>query len=175
VKKYLLVIPLVLLLCLAPGCHKGEEMSEEPAVDVGADIEAIKALISEASRTWNEGDYEGYMAIIDEEAVFLPPDAPPFEGMETIRSEYLAAFDAFEFNVAITTKEIHVCGELAFSLDNWKGSMIPKDGSKPIAFDNKNLVITRNKPTAHGKLGVPCTVVTLRLQMNRELSLIHSI
>ena len=144
-KKLLLILPLVFLLCLTFGCQKSEEVSEEPAVDVEADVEAIKSLIDKSSRVWNEGDYEGFMAIIDEEAMFLPPNAPPFGGIETIRSIYRTEFDSFDFNVTITTEEIHVCGDLAFSLDNWKGSMNPKDGSEPIVFENKNLVIYKRQ------------------------------
>ena len=120
-------------------------MAEEPAVDVAADVEAIKSLIAECSRSWNEGDYEGFMAIIDEEAVFLPPNAPTVSGMETIRSIYRNEFDSSDLNLNITTQEIQVCGDLAFSLDNWKGSANPKDGSEPIIFDNKNLIIYRRQ------------------------------
>jgi uncharacterized protein (TIGR02246 family) len=140
-KKLLMILPMVFLLCFTFGFQKAEEVAEEPVVDVEADVEAIKSLIDDCSRAWNEGDYEGFMAIIDEEAVFLPPNAPPFGGMETIRSIYRTEFDSFDFNVTIITEEIHVSGDLAFSLDNWKGSMNPKDGSEPNAFDNKNLVI----------------------------------
>lgn len=141
-KKLLLIIPLVFLLCFTFSC---QAYKEKPAVDVEADVEAIQGLSQEISRTWNEGDYEGFMAIIDEEAMFLPPNAPPIAGMETIRSIYRNEFDSFDFNVTITTQEIQVCGDLAFSLDNWKGSMNPKDGSEPIVFDNKNLVIYKRQ------------------------------
>ena len=144
-KKTLMIIPLAILLCYTFSCQKGEEVAEEPTVDVEADVEAIKNLIDDCSKAWNEEDYEGFMAIIDEEAVFLPPNAPPFGGMETIRSIYRTEFDSFDFNVTITTEEIHVCGDLTFSLDNWKGSMNPKDGSEPIVFENKNLVIYKRQ------------------------------
>ena len=143
--KLLTIIPLVILLCFTFSCQKGEEVAEEPVVDVEADVEALKSLIDDCSRAWNEGDYEGFMALIDEEAMFLPPNARTFGGMETIRSRYRTSFDSLDFNVTITTEEIHVCGDLAFSRDNWKGSMNPKDGSEPIVFDNKNLVIFKRQ------------------------------
>ena len=40
-------------------------------VDVEADIEAIRTLSQEISRTWNENDFEGYMALMDEDAMIL--------------------------------------------------------------------------------------------------------
>jgi ketosteroid isomerase-like protein len=65
--------------------------------------------------------------------------------METIRSTYKTEFDSFDFDVTITTEEIHVSGDLAFSHELWKGSMNPKDGSEPIIFENKNLVIYKRQ------------------------------
>jgi proline iminopeptidase len=44
-KKLFMVLPLVLLLCFTFGCQKGEEVAEEPVVDVEADIEeGVKPL-----------------------------------------------------------------------------------------------------------------------------------
>jgi len=43
-KKLFMIIPLVILLCFAFGCQKGEEVAEEPAVDVEAREEVIKPL-----------------------------------------------------------------------------------------------------------------------------------
>jgi uncharacterized protein (TIGR02246 family) len=144
-KKLLMFIPLVFLFCFTFSCQQGEEVAEEPVVDVEADVKAIKSLIDDCSRAWNEGDYESYMALFDEEAMMLPPNAPTFGGIETIRSIYRTSFDSLDFNVTITTEEIQVCGDLAFSRDVWKGSMNPKDGSEPTIFDNKNLVIYKRQ------------------------------
>lgn len=44
-KKLLMILPLVFLLCFAFGCQKAEEVSEEPAVDVEASEEGVKPLI----------------------------------------------------------------------------------------------------------------------------------
>ena len=150
-KKLLMVIPLVFLFCFAFSCQQAEEVAQEPVVDVEADVQAIRSVIDESGRAWNEGDYEGFMAIIDENAIFLPPNAPPLRGMETIRPVYKTEFDSFDFDVTITTEEVHVCGDLAFSLDIWNGSMMPKDGSEPIDFDNKNLVIYQRQPDGSWK------------------------
>ncbi len=40
--KKLTIIPLVILLCFTFSCQKGEEVAEEPVVDVEAETEAIK-------------------------------------------------------------------------------------------------------------------------------------
>ena len=151
-KKLLMFLPLVLLLCFTLNCQKAEEVAEEPVVDVEADIEAVKSQIKECLRAWNEGDYEGYMALIDEDAMFFPPNSPPVGGMETIRAIYQTEFGSNDFELTITTEEVHVSGDLAFSLDIWKGSMNPKDGSEPIVFNNKNLVIFKRQADGSWKI-----------------------
>ena len=144
-KKYLSVIPLVLLLCFAVSCQEGEEVAEEPAMDVEADVEAIKGVIDDITRTWNEEDYEGYMALTDDEAVFLLANGPTLKGIAEIRSLYSNSFNMNTFDLATTTEEIHVCGDLAFSRDSWKGSINPRDGSEPIVFDNKIITIYKRQ------------------------------
>jgi len=151
-RQLLMVISLVFLMGFAFSCQQDEEVAEEPMVDVEADVEAIKSLIDDCSRAWNEGDYEGYMAIIDEEAMFLPPNSPPIGGMETIRSIYQTEFGSNDFELTITTEEIHVSGDLAYSHSIWKGSVNPKDGSEPFVFNNKNLVIYKRQVDGSWKI-----------------------
>jgi ketosteroid isomerase-like protein len=43
-KKLLMILPLVFLLCFTFGCQKGEEATEEPAVDIAAETEAMKEV-----------------------------------------------------------------------------------------------------------------------------------
>lgn len=147
-KKLWMILLLVFLMCLNFSCQQPVEETVEKvksALDVEADIAAIEILTKECSRAWNEGDYEGYMALIDENALFLPPNALTFGGIEAIKSLYSNSFNSLDFDVTITTEEIHVAGDLAFSRDGWKGSMNPKDGSEPILFDNKTLSIYKRQ------------------------------
>ncbi len=84
--------------------------------------------------------------------MILPPNAPPFGGMETIRSIYKTEFGSNDFDITITTEEIHVSGDLAYSHSFWKGSMNPKDGSEPIVFDNKALSIYKRQSDGSWKI-----------------------
>lgn len=144
-KNSLLVIVLVSLLCFTFGCQQAEEMAEEPVVDVEADVAAIRSLSQEISRTWNENDFEGYMALMDEEAMVLLANGPTLKGIEEIRSLYSNSFNQNSFDVTTTTEEIHVGGDIAFSRDTWVGSINPKDGGEPIAFDNKTIFIYKKQ------------------------------
>ncbi|MGD9347390.1 MAG: hypothetical protein PVH84_16100 [Candidatus Aminicenantes bacterium] len=43
-KKLFMVLPLVILLCFTFGCQQGEEVAEEPVVDIAAETEAMKEV-----------------------------------------------------------------------------------------------------------------------------------
>ncbi len=57
-KKLLMVIPLVFLLCFTFSCQQGEEVAEEPVVDVEAEKEAVAECFHAYVDTAVEGDIE---------------------------------------------------------------------------------------------------------------------
>ena len=114
--------------------------------DVTADLEALESFSLEMEKVWNDGDYEGYMAMIDDEAIFKGPDAAPVKGIEALRTLYKESFDNLTFTLKITSEEINVFGDYAYSMETWKGSMNPKDGSTPIVFDNTAVAICKRQP-----------------------------
>ena len=85
-KKLFMIIPLVFLLCFTFGCQQGEEVAEEPAVDISVDIEANKNLIDAWDKAHNSGDIEGLMSLYTDDAVRIPPNKPALVGKEAIRS-----------------------------------------------------------------------------------------
>ena len=151
-KKLILILPMVLLLCFTFSCQKAEEVAEEPVVDVEVDVQAIRSLSQEISRTWNENDFEGYMALMDEEAMVLLANGPTLKGIEEIRSLYSNSFNLNSFDLTATTEEIHVGGDIAFSRDTWIGSANPKDGGEPIVFDNKTIFIYKKQADGSWKI-----------------------
>jgi uncharacterized protein (TIGR02246 family) len=151
-KKLFMVLPLVFLLFFTFNCQQSEEALEESVVDIEADIEAIRSVTQEISRTWNENDFEGYMALMDEEAMVLLANGPTLKGIEEIRSLYSNSFSQNSFDVTATTEEIQVGGDIAFSRDTWVGSANPKDGGEPIVFDNKTIFIYKKQTDGSWKI-----------------------
>jgi hypothetical protein len=49
-KKLFMILPLVLVLCFTFSCQQGEEVAEEPAVDIAADVESIRAEVQARSK-----------------------------------------------------------------------------------------------------------------------------
>ena len=113
--------------------------------DVTDDLEELRNFSKEVGKVWNEGDFEGFMALIDDEAIFKGPDHSSVVGIEALRDLYNGSFNTLTFNVEINSEEILVFGDYAYSMEIWKGSMNPKDGSTPIIFDNTEMAIYKRQ------------------------------
>ena len=146
-KKLLMIIPLVILLCFTFGCQAYEE---KPTVDIEADVEAIKSLSDEIMKAYNEGDLEALTAIVAEDVVFMPPGKPAFIGKEAIRNWH--DFDKISFDVNITVEEVQVLGDWAFMRDIWIGTVTQKESGEKFELNNKSLILLRRQPDGTWKM-----------------------
>ena len=91
-KKLFMVLALVFMLCLTFSCQKGEEVAEEPAVD----IEAEKQVIIQLNQQWfeaeNRKDLEATMSNAAEGIIIQSQDMPQFEGLAALRNFYTEFF-----------------------------------------------------------------------------------
>ena len=141
-KKTLMIIPLVTLLCFTFSCQAYEE---KPTVDIEADVEAIKSLTDEIMKAFNEGDLEAFMATVAEDAVYMPPGEPALIGKEAIRNWYTELFDKMSFDATISSDEIEICGDWAIQRATWKGSWIQKDSGETTQFESPGIYIYRKQ------------------------------
>ncbi len=148
-KKLLLILPLVFLLCFTFGCQKAEEVAEEPAVDIAADVEAIKSLVNEVEKTFNEGDLDAYMTTFADDAIAMPPGEPALIGKEAIRDWY--NFDELSFDSKIFTDEVEICGDWAFHRGHWKGSWIQQTSGEITNYESRSINIYRRQPDGSWK------------------------
>lgn len=122
-KKLLMVIPLVFLLCFAFSCQRPtEEVAEapEPIVDIEAEKAAVKALIDDFFKGWETEDMELFSKIFahDEDMVMFGTDAAEhFVGWEPMKESMQKQFDAAD-SVQVAAREIsikvHKSGEVAW-------------------------------------------------------------
>ena len=145
-----MVLPLVFLLCFTFVCQKGEEVAEEPVVDVEADVEAIKALEQATMKAFNEGDLDSYISLFVDDAVWMPPGNVTIQGKEEIRN--WLNFDLFSYDIAITVDEVQVNGDWAFVRDNWKGAGSQKESGETTEFNMKSIVIVKRQPDGSWKI-----------------------
>ena len=87
-----MVIPLVFLLCITFGCQKGEEVAEEPVVDVEAEKETIRKLTNNWFADELRRDMEARLSYFAPDAVAQPEGAPTIVGIAAIRAAYEELF-----------------------------------------------------------------------------------
>ena len=119
-------------------------------VDVEADIQALTELTDKVEALWNAGDITNYMDLVDDDAIWLPPNEPAVFGKEAVRG--WLDFENYDYEVKITIEEIQVHGDWALKREFWEGINIPKDGSPRTAFSNKNLVLLRRSSDGQWKI-----------------------
>jgi uncharacterized protein (TIGR02246 family) len=142
-KKFLLILPLVFLLSFIYGCELRKERVEKPAVDVEADIEAIESLTIQRVQAFNENNLDAFMALVADDAVWMPPGTQVLNGKEAIRN--WQNFDKMNFDATIFTDEIEICGDWAFQRVHWEGSWTLKAGGETTPYKSKEIFIYRRQ------------------------------
>lgn len=147
-KKLFTILLLVLVLCFVSGWQK----AEEPAVDVEADIEAIKNLNGEWLKAYNAGDIDRIISIYADNAVQIPPNRPPNIGKEAIRGVYQWELDRFNTEFENEVVDVHVSDNLAFVRSSWTVILIPKGGGESIKFNGSLVFIHQRQQNSTWKV-----------------------
>ncbi len=87
-KKLLLVIPLVILLCFTFSCQKkAEEVAEEVGVKAlsNEDVAAIKETIQAFVKAGLAGDWDSFFAPFTEDVVWMWSNQPATEGLQALK------------------------------------------------------------------------------------------
>jgi uncharacterized protein (TIGR02246 family) len=146
-KKLLLILPMVLLLCFTFGCQQAEEVAEEAAAEAAAlsdeDVAANKASLDAYVQAIRNEDWTAVAAMYTEDAVLMPPNQPIVQGREAILT-WLEAYPTLtEFN--LTIMEIDGCGDLAFIVGTVSMTIAPEGAPEPIQDTGKFIEIRRKQ------------------------------
>jgi len=123
------MLSLVFLLCFALGCQEqGEEIAEDPTVDIQAEKANVQAVLDNYAKAWETSDFELFSNVFSHDSDLVIFSAVP--------SKSLAGWDAFQEDVQKTFAEsegieiafrdvainIHGSGNLAWvtSREDWK-------------------------------------------------------
>ena len=112
----------------------------------------VLSIIDQEARAINTGDMNMYLAILADDAVFLPPGDPAQTGAE-LRG-WLSAF-LEEFTVEglrYDTQEAVVVGDLAYHWYAFTWTVTPKAGGEPTPEQGKGIHILRRGPDGCWKL-----------------------
>ena len=159
-KNPILVVFLVFLLCFAFGCQKqGEEVAEEPAIDIQTDIDAIKDVLNQYAVACNTRDFELWISLWADEGVQMPPDAPARIGKEQIREAMSPLFEQMDLSIAITSLwDVKVYGDIGLTCCNYTLDLTPKAGGETIhaVRDGKALTLGKRQSDGSWKIIYDC-------------------
>ncbi len=150
-KKLLMILPLVFLLCFTFGCQQAEEVAEEPAVDVEADIEAIKKMPDDFNAAINAGDIDKLVSLFTDDAVRIPPNEPALIGKEAIRGLFQQQLNQFTVQNEGVIVDLKVSGDLAFYRGSWTSINTPKDGGEPLKYNGSFVSVIQKQPDGSWK------------------------
>lgn len=150
-KKFCMILPLVLLLCFVYGCEKEDD--DVAAVDTEADIAAIKGLLDEFDSSLNAGDPEKLVSTIyAEEAVRMPPDEPMLIGKAAILAWFKKNAELNIYRIDNVAEDVYVEGDLAFMRGTNTGSFTPKAGGEPIPAIGKWIAVYKRQDDGSWKV-----------------------
>ena len=105
------------------------------------DREQIVALMEQWRRRTAEGDLQGVLALMTNDAVFITPGRPPFG-----REEYAKMFATFagkvKFEADQEIKDFHASGDMAYAWSHLAVTMTPKGGA-PMKREGDILTVFR--------------------------------
>jgi len=146
-KKLLMIIPLVILLCFTFGCQQGEEVAEEGVAEVAGltdeDVAAIKASTEENVQAVRSKDWAALAALYTDDAVVMPPNESIIRGRAAIQAWAETYPWVTEFN--LTIEEIDGFGNLAYVRNASSTTMEPEGAPEPIRSTGKGIEIRRKQ------------------------------
>jgi uncharacterized protein (TIGR02246 family) len=155
-KKLLLILPLLFLLCVTYSCQKAEEVAEEATagieVDVAADIEAINKINEEYESAHNAGDINKFVSLFTDDAVRFPAAGPALIGKKEIGDWLPQIFDQHTVELKQVLGDLKVGGDLAFYHGTWTTTNTPKDGEEPFKLNGNVIVIMQKQADGEWKI-----------------------
>jgi uncharacterized protein (TIGR02246 family) len=140
-----MILPLMLVFIVA--CQPPEPQ----ATTTGPDVDAIKAALDQAVTADNAGDVDGVMAVYADDAVSFPPDAPPWRGIDTIRTRLGEEFAGYTMQFTATPSEVVVAGDVGVMQASWEETLTPKGGGEPMEMAGHWLIVWRKQPDGSWK------------------------
>ena len=146
-KKLLMVIPLVFLLCFTFSCQKAEEVAEEVGVKAlsDEDVAAIKALGPALDKSALAGDWDAVGSLFTEDVVMMGPNSPIIQGRSTLL-EVMKSSGMTVTEHVVELVEVDGYGDIAYGRATWKESFSIEGVAEPIKEEGKILGIFRKQP-----------------------------
>ena len=139
-KRLLMIIPLIFLCCL--GCQQNQNVA---AVDVEADIQAIKDIFPGLLAAFNSDDLNNYLSIYADDAVMFPPANPPSVGKQAIGLTIQQWFNEYSFQSKYEILDVDVSGTMAIAHISFDTTTTSKTGGEPEKENGNWLLIFKKQ------------------------------
>ncbi len=121
-----------------------------PAADDKAAIEMVRIAFNSA---YGKGDAAAMGALIDGEAIWMPPTGEEaIVGAERIVARYSAFFEKTHSTFELEPGNIQLCGEWAFLHGPWKRRDVAKEGGRSIQHYGYYMMIFKKQPDGSWKI-----------------------
>jgi len=128
-RKPIASVPFIVLLWCVWGCGTPPQPSSGTS---HVDIEAVSDELHGLLRTWvdaqNTGNVDQLASMWTDDAIRLPPNAPPLIGIEAIREDIEKEHSQFTFTGDETLADFHVVGDWVISRGSWSYKVYPRNG-----------------------------------------------
>jgi uncharacterized protein (TIGR02246 family) len=150
-KKLLMILPFVILLCFTFDCQKGEEVAEEVKAEQEEpkevmDLVQVQQLIEEAHVKFSEavrsGDATALASLYTEDAMLSPPNFPMIKGREAVEAFWAGGFQMGIKEIVLTTVEVIGMGDMVCEIGESEVTIQP-EGMDAIKDKGKYLVILK--------------------------------
>ena len=106
----------------------------------------LVALLERQDTLMAEADVDGFLEMLLDDVVFLPPGENPVEGKSAVREYYAGLFSMFDVQLTHIPGPVDIVGDAVVHSGNARGTMSPKAGGETISFYNKYLFVMRIQP-----------------------------
>jgi len=100
----------------------------------------------------NAGDVEGWVALFEDDAVYMPAGQPAVTSRVDLQAIASAGFSSWRSDIRITADEIVLMGDWAFARARMTGTATPTGGGSPASIDLKEIVIYRRQSAGDWKI-----------------------
>jgi ketosteroid isomerase-like protein len=121
-------------------------------IDTKADKAALDDITRITIKAFNEGNIENYVALIADDAVYMPPNTGAIVGKDAIRDWYKGVISNNQFDIDILTESTELHGEFAFQRVVWKGTSTSKKGGDLFHHNSMCLNVLRKQADGTWKI-----------------------
>ncbi|MBC8406831.1 MAG: nuclear transport factor 2 family protein [Planctomycetes bacterium] len=116
------------------------------------DTQQIRGLIDQAAAMNNQGDIDGWVALFEAGAVYMPAGMHAVSDRDELREMARSGFTEWQTDIQISPDEIILNGDWAFARSSVTGTVEPMGGGEQSSIDLKQIVIYHRQADGSWKI-----------------------